>query len=72
MCKISILEWGKWMKGIRVGCDVLCYEFNVLLVKIFVILIVSEYFSPVMSMKKFFFVRCVVDFEVWRLFLVSL
>ena len=34
-----MLEW-----GIGVGCDVVCGEFNVLLVKIFVILIVSEKF----------------------------
>ena len=33
----------KWMEGVGVGCDVVCDEFNVLLVKIFVILIVSEY-----------------------------
>ena len=35
---------GKWMKRIGVGCDVVCDEFNVLLVKIFVIRIVSEDF----------------------------
>ena len=48
--RMSMLEWReerggrKWMEGDGVSCDVVCDEFNVLLVKIFIILIVSEDF----------------------------
>ena len=55
------------MKGIGVGCGVVCDEFNVLLVKIFIILIVSEDYIQVRT-KEFFFVGCVVVFIVAMVF----